>query len=193
MSKLDSHPTGIGSTPALVVVDMCRGFIDARSPLGFECSDLIESNISLVDQFRVRKLPVIFTTTIYRNDSDASVFRSKIPALNILKPNSEEVSFLDELAPSEGETVIEKKFASAFFQTNLNERLIQMKVDSVVICGVTTSGCVRATALDSLQNNLKTIVVENCVGDRDLSAHAANLYDLQAKYADVTHSDLILK
>ena len=109
MSKLDSHPTGIGSTPALVVVDMCRGFIDARSPLGFECSDLIESNISLVDQFRVRKLPVIFTTTIYRNDSDASVFRSKIPALNILKPNSEEVSFLDELAPSEGETVIEKK------------------------------------------------------------------------------------
>ena len=174
MSKLDSHPTGIGSTPALVVVDMCRGFIDARSPLGFECSDLIESNISLVDQFRVRKLPVIFTTTIYRNDSDASVFRSKIPALNILKPNSEEVSFLDELAPSEGETVIEKKFASAFFQTNLNEHLIQMKVDSVVICGVTTSGCVRATALDSLQNNLKTIVVENCVGDRDLSAHAAN-------------------
>ena len=193
MGNLKSNLTGIGALPALVVVDMCRGFIDAQSPLGFECSDLIQANINLVDRFRASGLPVIFTTTIYRNESEASVFRSKIPALNILKPNSEEVSFLDELAPSEGETVIEKKFASAFFQTNLNEHLIQMKVDSVVICGVTTSGCVRATALDSLQNNLKTIVVENCVGDRDLVAHKANLFDLQAKYADVVKSNLILK
>ncbi len=70
---------------------------------------------------------------------------------------------------------------------------MQLKVDSVAVCGVTTSGCVRATAIDALQNNFKTTVVEDCVGDRDLDAHKANLFDLQAKYADVVKSNLILK
>ena len=193
MGNLKSNLTGIGALPALVVVDMCRGFIDAQSPLGFECSDLIQANINLVDRFRASGLPVIFTTTIYRNESEASVFRSKIPALNILKPSSDEVSFLDELSPSQDEMLIEKKFASSFFQTNLAKYLMQLKVDSVVVCGVTTSGCVRATAIDALQNNFKTTVVEDCVGDRDLDAHKANLFDLQAKYADVVKSNLILK
>ncbi|MCH2264382.1 MAG: isochorismatase family protein, partial [SAR86 cluster bacterium] len=82
-----------------------------------------------------------------------------------------------------------KKFASAFFETSLANHLNQIQVDSVIVSGVTTSGCVRATALDSLQNNFLTIVAEDCVGDRDLNAHQANLSDLQAKYADVIHSD----
>jgi len=193
LSKLESHPTGIGSSPALVVVDMCRGFIDPTSPLGFECDELIEANIRLVSEFREKNLPVIFTTTIYRDQSEASVFRLKIPALNILKPGSEETSFLEELSPSSSDTLIEKKFASAFFETNLAIELHQMHVDSVVVSGVTTSGCVRATALDSLQNNFLTIIAEDCVGDRDLNAHQANLFDLQAKYADVILSEAILR
>lgn len=105
----------MGRSPALVVVDMCRGFIDPSSPLGFECNELIKSNISLVNRFREMNLPVIFTTTLYRDPSEASVFRSKIPALNILKPGSEETSFLPELSPGSAEILIEKKFASAFF------------------------------------------------------------------------------
>jgi nicotinamidase-related amidase len=193
LSKLKSHPTGIGNSPALVVVDMCRGFIDPSSPLGFECDELIEANIRLVSKFREKNLPVIFTTTLYRDEFEASVFRSRLPDLNILKPGSEEISFLETLSPNKDETLIEKKFASAFFETSLANHLNQIQVDSVIVSGVTTSGCVRATALDSLQNNFLTIVAEDCVGDRDLNAHQANLFDLQAKYADVLHSDAIFK
>ena len=191
MSKLESHSTGIGDYPALVVVDMCKAFIDSSSPLGFECNELIQANINLVSKFRLNKFPVIFTTTIYRNPSEANVFRSKIPALNILEPESDAVTFIDDLAPSKDEILIEKKFASAFFQTKLIDSLHKMKADSIVICGVTTSGCVRATAVDSLQNNFPTTIAEDCVGDRDLDAHKANLYDLRSKYADVIHSNSI--
>ena len=191
MSKLESHSTGIGDYPALVVVDMCKAFIESSSPLGFECNELIQANINLVKKFRLNKFPVIFTTTIYRNPSEASVFRSKIPALNILEPESDAVTFIDDLAPSKDEILIEKKFASAFFQTKLIDSLHKMKADSIVICGVTTSGCVRATAVDSLQNNFPTTIAEDCVGDRDLDAHKANLYDLRSKYADVIHSNSI--
>ncbi|MDB4254222.1 isochorismatase family protein [Gammaproteobacteria bacterium] len=191
MSTLESNSTGLGGAPALVVVDMCRGFIDPLSPLGFKCDELIQANIILVNKFREMNLPVIFTTTIYRDISEASVFRSKIPALNILKPDSEETSFLAELSPDSEDILIEKKFASSFFGTNLADDLRRMNVDSVVISGVTTSGCVRATALDSLQNNFLTTVAEDCVGDRDLNAHRANLFDLQSKYADVVLSDKI--
>ena len=192
LSSLESHSTGLGSSPALVVVDMCRGFIDTSSPLCFECKELIQANIILVDRFREMNLPIIFTTTIYRDVSEASVFRSKIPALNILKPGSEETSFLKELSPSSNELLVEKKFASAFFQTNLADELSKMNVDSIIVSGVTTSGCVRATALDSLQNNFLTTVAKDCVGDRNQNAHRANLFDLQAKYADVIHSNQIL-
>ena len=191
MSKLESHLTGVGDFPALVVVDMCKAFINSSSPLGFECNELIQANINLVNKFRLNKFPVIFTTTIYRNPSEASVFRSKIPALNILEPESDAVTFIDDLAPSKDEILIEKKFASAFFQTTLIDSLRKMKADSIVICGVTTSGCVRATAVDSLQNNFPTTIAKDCVGDRDLDAHNANLYDLQSKYADVIHSNSI--
>ena len=191
MSKLESHSTGIGDYPALVVVDMCKAFIDSSSPLGFECDELIQANINLINKFRLNKLPVIFTTTIYRNASEASVFRSKIPALNILEPESDAINFIDDLAPLKDEILIEKKFASAFFQTTLTDSLLKIQADSVVICGVTTSGCVRATAVDSLQNNFPTTIAEDCVGDRDTDAHKANLYDLQSKYADVIHSNLI--
>ena len=192
MSNLVSTSTGIGSSPALVVVDMCRGFIDPSSPLGFECEEVIKANIKLVQKFRAQKLPVIFTTTIYRDISEASVFRSKIPALNILEPESDAVSFIDELAPSLDEMIIEKKFASAFFDTNLAAYLQNLNIDSVIISGVTTSGCVRATALDAMQNNFLTIVAEDCVGDRDQDAHHANLFDLKAKYADVLPLNNIL-
>jgi len=185
LSNLASNRTGIGSSPALVVVDMCRGFIDPSSPLGFECEEVIKANIKLVQKFRAQKLPVIFTTTIYRDISDASVFRSKIPALNILEPESDAVSFIDELAPLSNEMIIEKKFPSAFFDTNLAAYLQNLNIDSVIISGVTTSGCVRATALDAMQNNFLTTVAEDCVGDRDQDAHHANLFDLKKKYADV--------
>ena len=191
MKDLESCSTGVGNSPALVVVDMCKGFIDPSSPLGFDCPELVTSNIQLVKKFREKKLPIFFTTTIYRDNKEAKIFRKKLPALNILQPNSPEVSFLDELSPTNEDTLIEKKFASAFFETNLADHLKKLHVDTLIITGVTTSGCVRATALDSLQNNFLTIIVEDCVGDRNLDAHKANLFDLNTKYADVIHSSKI--
>jgi len=177
---------------ALIVVDMTKGFIDPNSPLGFECNDLIESNQRLIDIFREKDLPIFFTTTIYSKDSEATIFRKKIPDLNILSNDSEWVEFTSKIKPKSSEFIIEKKYASAFFNTNLYSELNLMGIDTVVITGVTTSGCVRATAVDGLQNNFVTIVVEDCVGDRNLNSHEVNLHDLNAKYADiVSSSDLI--
>jgi len=192
LPDLNFNKLGLGKSIALIVVDMTKGFIDPNSPLGFECNDLIESNQRLIDIFREKELPIFFTTTIYSKDSEATIFRKKIPDLNILSNDSEWVEFTSKIKPKSSEFIIEKKYASAFFNTNLYSELNSMGIDTVVITGVTTSGCVRATAVDGLQNNFVTIVVEDCVGDRNLNSHEVNLHDLNAKYADIVSSrDLI--
>lgn len=194
MPDLNFTKLGLGKSIALIVVDMTKGFIDSNSPLGFECNDLIESNQRLINAFRERELPIFFTTTTYSKDSEATVFRRKIPDLNILSKDSEWVEFTAKIKPKGSELIIEKNHASAFFNTNLYSELMLMGVDTVVITGVTTSGCVRATAVDGLQNNFNTIVVEDCVGDRNLNSHEVNLHDLNAKYADIVSSrELILE
>ena len=194
MPDLNFTKLGLGKSIALIVVDMTKGFIDSNSPLGFECNDLIESNQRLINAFRERELPIFFTTTTYSKDSEATVFRRKIPDLNILSKDSEWVEFTAKIKPKSSEFIIEKNHASAFFNTNLYSELMLMGVDTVVITGVTTSGCVRATAVDGLQNNFNTIVVEDCVGDRNLNSHEVNLHDLNAKYADILSSrELILE
>lgn len=173
---------------------MTKGFIDPNSPLGFECNDLIASNQHLINTFREKELPIFFTTTIYSKDSEATVFRKKIPDLNILSKDSEWVEFTAKIKPNSSEFIVEKKHASAFFNTNLYSELMLKGIDTVAITGVTTSGCVRATAVDGLQNNFITIVVEDCVGDRNLNSHEVNLHDLNAKYADIVSSrELILE
>jgi maleamate amidohydrolase len=164
---------------------MCKGFLDATSPLGFSCVDLIERNKELISIFREKKLPIFFTTTIYRNEHEATVFREKLPDLNILTPESDWVDFLPDLSPLESEEVIEKKHASGFFNTNLADKLRLLDIDTVYISGVTTSGCVRATALDSLQNNYYTFVISDCIGDRNDDAHESNLSDLKLKYTEL--------
>ena len=192
MPDLNFNKLGLGKSIALIVVDMTKAFIDPNSPLGFECNDLIESNQRLIHIFREKELPIFFTTTIYSKDSEATIFRKKIPDLNILSNDSEWVEFTSKIKPKSSEFIIEKNYASAFFNTNLYSELNLMGIDTVVVTGVTTSGCVRATAVDGLQNNFVTIVVEDCVGDRNLNSHEVNLHDLNAKYADIVSSrDLI--
>ena len=164
---------------------MCNGFIDPQSPLGFSCEGLVNANIELLKIFREKQAPIFFTTTIYRDNQEASVFRQKLPDLNILSPDSQWVGFREDLSPSNSETVIEKKHASGFFMTDLADQLHRLGIDTVYISGVTTSGCVRATALDSLQHDFLTFIVQDCVGDRDIDAHQSNLRDLQLKYAEL--------
>ena len=122
---------------------------------------------------------------MYHNDAQASVFRRRIPALNLLRPDSHWVQVDAALQRRAAEPIIEKQAASAFHGTDLQQRLRDQHVASLVVTGLTTSGCVRATAVDGLQYNYNVVVPREAVGDRNPQAHAANLFDLHAKYVDV--------
>ena len=182
---LERQNLGLGERPALILVDMINGFTDTSCPLGADCSEVVAANAGLLALFRSRTLPVFFTTVVYRDKSEASVFRSRVTALDLLQPGSHWVEVDPALTPLPNESVIEKQWASAFFRTDLDERLQTAGVDSLVVTGLTTSGCVRATAVDGLQHNYPVVVPREAVGDRNPAAHQANLFDLHAKYADV--------
>ena len=167
------------------MVDLINGFTDPACPLGTHCPSVIEANVELLRAFRRLELPIFFTTVVYRNREQARVFRRRIEALNLLAPGSEWVRVDSALAPGAGEPVLEKQWASAFFGTDLAERLADAKADSLVVTGLTTSGCVRATVVDGLQHDYRVVVPREAVGDRNPAAHEANLFDIDAKYGDV--------
>ncbi|MCH8057100.1 MAG: isochorismatase family protein [Proteobacteria bacterium] len=185
MTDLQRKFLGLGQRPALILVDVINGFTNPACPLGSESDSVVSACRRLLDVFRSKRLPVFFTTVVYRNDSQARVFRQRIPALNVLEPDSEWVKIDPRLAPVDGETIIEKQWASGFFKTDLQQRLEAAGADSIVVGGLTTSGCVRATAVDGLQNDYRVVVAREATGDRNLAAHESNLFDLQAKYVDV--------
>ena len=190
---LERKSQSLGQKPALIVVDMIVGFTDPACDLGSDCADVVQANQKLLAEFRARDLPVFFTTTIYRTPDEASVFRDHVPALNLLTPESKWVEVDPLLERGAHEILIEKKLASAFFGTDLADNLTSLGVDSLVVSGLTTSGCVRATALDGLQHNYPVFVPREAVGDRNQQAHLANLHDLHAKYADVVDLDVIIE
>jgi nicotinamidase-related amidase len=183
---------GMGSHPALIVVDVVVGFTDPSCPLGSDAESVVYANVQLMNAFHQAQLPVVLTTVIYRNDHEASVFRARIPALNLLTPESHWVKFDPRLPIAGDDLQLEKRHASSFHGTALDQWLTDRNVDSVVVTGLTTSGCVRATAVDGLQNNYRVVVPREACGDRDPTAHEANLYDLNAKYADVVPLDSVL-
>jgi len=185
MTDLQRNAIGLGKRPALVLVDVINGFTNPACPLGSESDSVVSACSALLEAFRDQQLPVFFTTVVYHDESQARVFRQRVPALNVLEPDSEWVKIDPRVAPVDGETVIEKQWASGFFNTDLQQRLKASGADSLVVGGLTTSGCVRATAVDGLQNDYPVVVVTEATGDRNLSAHESNLFDLQAKYVDV--------
>ncbi len=182
---LERNSQGLGQRPALVLVDMINGFTDPACPLGSDCPGVVAANAELLALFRERDLPVFFTTVVYHGEEQAQVFRGRLPALNVLEPGSHWVEVDPKLAPVDGEAVIEKQWASAFFGTDLADRLRAAGADSLVVTGLTTSGCVRATVVDGLQHDYPVLVPREAVGDRNPEAHDANLFDMNAKYADV--------
>jgi len=182
---LERKSLGLGRKPALIVVDMIRGFTDPSCPLGCDCPEVVAANASLLAAFHSRELPVYFTAVVYRSADQARVFRDRVNALDVLTPDSPWVQVDDRLDVLAGDEIIEKQWASAFHKTDLDRRLRERGVDSLVVTGLTTSGCVRATAVDGLQYDYRVVVVREAVGDRNSAAHEANLFDLNAKYADV--------
>ncbi len=185
MTDLQRHSLGLGERPALVLVDVIKGFTDPACPLGSEADSVVDACRALLDVFRQKRLPVFFTTVVYHDESQARVFRQRVPALNVLEPGSEWVKVDPRIAPLNGETIIEKQWASGFFKTDLAQQLKNAGADSIVIVGLTTSGCVRATAVDGLQNDYRVVIAREATGDRNIAAHESNLFDLQAKYVDV--------
>ena len=178
--------SGYGIKPALLIVDFSNGFTDPASPLGGDFDQQVAVTARLLRGFRDGQLPVVFTTVAYEPDfRDAGVFIKKVPSLSILVQGSHLVEIDDRITPLKGEPVIIKKYASAFFGTDLDTYFKGLEVDTVVITGCTTSGCVRASAVDSLQHGFHTVVVREGVGDRAEGPHEANLFDMDAKYCDV--------
>jgi nicotinamidase-related amidase len=176
----------LGSRPAVLVVDFSCGFTDPESTLGSDLTAEVTATKRLLDAARAKGLPVVFTTIGYdASGKDGGLWLQKVPSLGELQVGGRWIEIDPRLEPRDDEPVVLKKGASAFFGTNLTAILVTQGVDSVVLCGATTSGCIRATAIDLLQLGYPTLVPRECVGDRAQAPHEANLFDIQAKYADV--------
>ena len=184
---------GLGDQPALVVIDLINAFTDPETDLGSDVSGVIDQAARLLAAFREHDLPRYFTTVAYEESyGDAGQFIEKVPALRERRLGTDAGEVDDRLAPETDERVILKKYASAFFGTDLGTELTTHRVDTLVLAGVTTSGCIRATAEDSLQHGYRTIVPADAVGDRAEGPHHANLFDIDAKYGDVVTTDAVL-
>jgi maleamate amidohydrolase len=188
------HTIGFGERPALVVVDFIRAFTDPDLPLGAELSTELRQTARVLEEARARRQPIFFTTTAYddANLADAGVWPMKITAQATLRAGTSNVELDPLLGRTDGEPLLRKKYASAFFGTDLLTRLQDAAVDTLLVAGCTTSGCVRATAVDGLQNGFRVMVIREAVGDRMRAAHEQSLYDLHAKYADVVSVEEVL-
>lgn len=181
-----------GARPALVVVDMVRAYFERGSPLYAGVERTLESALRVLAAARGAGVPIFFTSVRYTPGGlDGGVFYRKVPSLCVFDEGSSLGLFADGIEPRAGESVIVKQYASAFFGTSLAATLTSLQVDTTIVTGLTTSGCVRATVLDAMQYGFIPYVVRDAVGDRDSRPHEANLFDLAAKYAEVvSESDI---
>ncbi|GAA1661384.1 isochorismatase family protein [Catellatospora bangladeshensis] len=183
-----SRRLGWGSRPALLLVDPVAAYTLPGSPLFLDTAQAaVAAMAALLGTARGSGLPVVLTGVRYADAtcSEAPLFAAKVPALAAFAAGSPLGEFPPELAPAPGEHVVHKHYASAFAGTSLPAWLTANGVDTLVIGGFSTSGCVRASAVDALQHGFRPMVVREACADRDPGPHDANLFDLDAKYADV--------
>jgi len=182
------HKLGYGKRPAIVVVDFQIGFTaPERSPLAGNLDAEVAATNKLIVAARKKNVPVIFTVVGYdpHRQDDAGLWPEKAPSLRLLKLGSELVDLDPRLNRASEDLVIVKKYASGFFGTYLASTLTMKAVDTVVVTGCTTSGCVRATVMDALAHGFRPIIPVEAVGDRAQEPHEANLFDIGSKYGDV--------
>jgi maleamate amidohydrolase len=184
---------GIGARPALCIVDFVNGFVDPAIFGGGNIAEAVAKTVALLAAARARRLPVAFSRVVYAEDgSDDCAFVRKVPALASLTEHAPASQIVAQLAPKLDETILRKTQPSAFFGTGYAEQLRQRGVDTVIVAGCTTSGCVRATVVDAMSHDFRTIVARDCVGDRSVAAHDANLFDMEQKYADLMDANAIV-
>ena len=187
------NQSGFGIQPALLVVDFVNGFANPDEFGGGNISEAIAATKSLLSKSRLAGIPIVYTRVVYAEDgSDAGIFCLKAPRLLKLTESSYSSQVVNDLEPEAGEYVVRKTQPSAFFGTNLASWLNARQVDTLLVTGCTTSGCIRASVIDSLSYNFRTIVVTDCVGDRALVPHDANLFDMEQKYADLMTSEEVM-
>ncbi|NCF72075.1 MAG: isochorismatase family protein [Gammaproteobacteria bacterium] len=185
---------GFGDKPALILVDLVRAYFDKDSSLYAGVEDALASAIRIRDAARAAGVSVIYTNVVYKEDgSDGGVFYRKVPALSAFVRGNPLGDWPDGLDPSDDELVISKQYASAFFGTSLTQALNAEGVDTLIITGVSTSGCIRATCVDAISSGFIPIVVSDACGDRHQAPHDANLFDMNAKYGDVVDEDAVIK
>ncbi len=189
------RPSGLGKRPALLIIDMQyrtvgtvrKPLLEAIKEFPTSCGEAgwaaVESLVPLVRLFRERGWPVMYPHVAPKQAYDGGRLAEKIPAIMDISPKGYE--FVAEIAPQEGDVLIPKKHPSAFFGTAMCSHLIDKQVDTVVVAGCTTSGCVRGTVVDAFSLNFKVAVAQECVYDRGITSHKVNLFDMGQKYADV--------
>lgn len=183
---------GFGSKPALILVDFVRAYFDETSPLYAGVEDALASALRIRGAARSAGIPVVYTNVVYQEGgANGGVFFRKVPALEVFVAGNPLGGWPDGLEPAADELVISKQYPSAFFGTSLAATLTASGVDTLIITGVTTSGCIRATCIDAVSNGFIPIVVEDACGDRHESPHTANLFDMNAKYGDVVDEQTV--
>jgi len=184
---------GFGNKPALILVDLVQAYFQENSPLYAGCEDALASAICIRDEARIAGIPVIYTNVVYKPDgSDGGMFYRKVPALCAFVKGNPLGDWPDGLDPIDDELIISKQFASAFFGTSLAQTLNELGIDTLIITGVSTSGCIRATCIDAISSGFIPIVVSDACGDRHQGPHDANLFDMNAKYGDVVDEAAVL-
>ncbi len=177
-----------GSRPALLMIDFANAYFDPDSPLfgGEGCRIALGNAARLAPEARLAGIPVIFTEVKYQpGGADGGAFYAKVPALSCFDAGAATQKLAEPLNVEQDDVLITKQYPSGFFGTSLAATLRWLKIDTLLLAGVTTSGCVRATCVDSISHGLVTLVIEDAVGDRADGPHQANLYDMSAKYADL--------
>jgi maleamate amidohydrolase len=177
-----------GKRPALILVDFARAYFDPACGLYAGVENVRTVAARLTDAARTADIPIVFTRVEYSKDADGGLFYRKLPALSAFDRSNPFGDFTPDLAPQGKDIVITKQFPSAFFGTDLADRLRSLAVNTLLIGGLSTSGCVRATALDALCHGFIPLVIEDACGDRDKRVHDANIFDLRAKYAEIVSS-----
>jgi maleamate amidohydrolase len=187
------NQVGFGTNPGVLIVDMQVAFNDPAHNLGADQSACVNAIQQLLEHAREHRFPICHIKTTYQEDMrDAGRWKSKLPALDELRDGTPTVKIDPRLMPAEGEHVIVKKFPSSFFGTNLVSLLVTEAVDTLILTGCSTSGCIRATAIDGVSYGFRVIVPEQAVSDRAEAPHRANLFDINAKYGDVVGLDEVL-
>lgn len=183
----------LGQRPALILIDFVQGYFDPTDPLYAAPREVLEKALILRDGARRAGVPVFYTNVVYhKGGRDGGTFYAKLDALSAFTKDNPMGAWPEGMEPGEDEFVISKQYPSAFFGTSLMSTLTFLKVDTLVITGMTTSGCVRATAVDAVSHGLVPVVVEDACGDRDSGPHEANLFDIKAKYGEVMGSAVVL-